>query len=77
MHDAVTVASAGQMMEGNGEKEREGESKGKKKSLEILLGNAFVSFLFFHLCTSSVAVSQLFDIFPEENVLCFNEPVAS
>lgn len=32
---------------------------------------------FFCLSTSSLAVSQLFDIFPEETVLCFIEPVAS
>lgn len=70
LHDAVTLALVGQMLEE------------KKKSLKALIRNAFISskgslFLFFHLSTSSVAVSQLFDIFPEENVLSCNKPVVS
>lgn len=56
--------------------------KKKTKNLKALIRNAFISskgslFLFFHLSTSSVAVSQLFDIFPEENVLSCNKPVVS
>ena len=56
-----------------GKERRKGREGVKRKSPKAFISSR-VS-LFFHLSTSSVAMSQLFDIFPEETVLRFGEPV--